>query len=97
MTEQNKVTDSNFESLAKTRSAFLFVSDKSGHSKLMQERLANVEGQKYIVDVADCLAVCAKYGIKSVPTLAVFEDNAPVVIRKGLLTEEDLQRIVAKN
>lgn len=87
------VTDSSFEDLAKERTVFLFTSPISGHSQLMTERLAKIDCRKYVVSVSDCLAVCAKYGISSVPTLAVFEDNSPIVIRKGLLSEGDLKSI----
>lgn len=93
------VTDSNFEDSVINNPKpvlVLFSLPTSGHAKLMEGRFAELDA-KYetrVVHAGECLAICNKFGVTSVPTTILFKDKAPAVVHKGLLSVEELQKIL---
>jgi thioredoxin 1 len=49
------------------------------------------------VDIDDAPGVAARYGIRSVPTLALFQDGKPLAMQPGMMGEAQLTRFVEQH
>ncbi len=61
------------------------------------ERIAEGSGAPFIaeVDVDECPALAARFGVRGMPTLLVFRDGRETGRRLGLATEAAIQKLVA--
>jgi thioredoxin-like negative regulator of GroEL len=86
------ISDSNFEQLiSEGRTVVLFSARTSGTAKRMSGYLTKLklEDKSYLADSAECRNTCARLGIRSIPTTAIFQDGKLVACNPGVLNEED--------
>lgn len=84
------VSDLNFDQLVSSgRTVVLFTARTSGTAKRMSGYLTKLEGTSYLADSAECRNTCARLGIRSIPTTAIFEDGKLVACNPGILNEAD--------
>tara|TARA_B100000700_G_scaffold88627_1_gene99966 strand:- start:82519 stop:82842 length:324 start_codon:yes stop_codon:yes gene_type:complete len=96
-----KLKDSNFsEALASEKPVLvLFSAHWSGHSELMEKVVEGIAERDDSIDIytapaVDCTRTIAKFGIRTVPTLALFDQSTLVGIRIGPQLSENVTKFI---
>lgn len=84
------LTDTNFQDVvASGRVVVLFGIKTSGIAKRMEQYVDKLKITSYLADANECREVCSLYGIKQMPTTAIFEEGKLVSCRIGYMTEKE--------
>lgn len=103
MTKVNDLTDDTFSGalLAAPKVGVLFHAPWSGHSQLMKTTMESIAENEediviYFAQAELNVSTVAKFGIRTVPTLVLFENGKLQGVRIGRQTKDDILRFLTE-
>ena len=91
-----KYLENNFDEEIKNKRILVdFYADWCGPCKMMASVLENVEGIDVLkVNVDNFPDLAQKYGVMSIPTLILFDNNQQVKSNIGFINEDELKEFI---
>ena len=91
-----KYLENNFDEEVKNKRILVdFYADWCGPCKMMASVLENVEGIDVLkVNVDNFPDLAQKYGVMSIPTLILFDNNQQVKSNIGFINEDELKEFI---